>query len=170
MKKCYITLKDEVYAHLTGLLPQDQEFLENKFAYMVDGAFFMPKFKLGVWDGKVRFFESTGKIFIRLLDEVLPYLDGWGYEIEFKDERTTDSTPCAVRVTPDWFARKENQKLKFDLRPYQVEAINLGLELGGGIIEAATGAGKCVDGKTPINIRVPANIGDKIEKMERQRN
>ena len=25
-------------------------------------------------------------------------------------------------------------------------------------------------GKTPINIRVPANIGEKIEKMERQRN
>lgn len=141
MKKAYITLKDEVYAFVSGLQPQDQEFLENKFAYMVEGAFFMPLYKLGRWDGKVRFFERTGKIFIRLLDEMLPYLDGWGYEIELRDERKPVNE-CKVRVTPDWFAKKENQKLKFDLRPYQVEAVNLALEHGGGIIEAATGAGK----------------------------
>ena len=141
MKKVYITLRDEVYAHLTGLLPQDQEFLENKFAYMVEGAFFMPLYKLGRWDGKVRFFEKTGKIFLRLLDEVLPYLDNWNYEIELRDERPAKES-INTRVTADWFARKENQQLKFNLRPYQVEAINLALEHGGGIIEAATGAGK----------------------------
>lgn len=141
MKKCYITVKDEVYAVVSGLLPQDQEFLENKFAYMVEGAFWMPLYKLGVWDGKVKFFDANGKIFLRLLDEVCAYLDGWNYEIIIQDERRIVSK-CEVRITENWFIKSEDQPIKIKLRPYQVEAANLMLEKGDGIVLAATGAGK----------------------------
>lgn len=141
MKKAYISVKDEVYCFVSGLEPQDQEFLESKFAMMVEGAFFMPAYKLGRWDGKIKFFEKTGKIYLRLLDELVPHLEGWGYEIELQDQRKS-VTPITKVIDKDWFLRKPGIALKVELRPYQVEAVQAAIEAGSGFIEAATGSGK----------------------------
>jgi superfamily II DNA or RNA helicase len=141
MKKCNITVRDEVYCNVTGLEPQDHEYLDNKFAFMVDGAFFMPLYKLGRWDGKVRFFDKAGKIYTRLLPDVLPYIEKWGYDINLVDSRL----PVAhveTRVDESWFLNKEGMELKVKLRDYQVEAVNACLENQSGFIQAATGSGK----------------------------
>lgn len=141
MKKAYITVKDEVYCQISGLEPQDHKSLDDKFAIMVDGAFFMPLYKLGRWDGKVRFFDKTGKIYTRLLDQVLPYLETWGYEIELRDDRRPVNL-ITTRVTADWFKRRPEHQLGVSLRPYQIDAINIAMEKGEGFIIAGTGAGK----------------------------
>lgn len=141
MKKCIITVRDEVYCHVSGLEPQDQEFLENKFALMVEGAFFMPAYKMGRWDGKIKFFEKTGKVYFRLLDDIVPYLESWGYEIDLRDLRKPVQL-VTTRVQDDWFLRKPDIELKVKLRPYQVEAVNKALEDGSGFVVAATASGK----------------------------
>lgn len=141
MKKCTITVRDEVYCVLSGLEPQDQEFLEKKFALPVEGAFFMPAYKMGRWDGKIKFFEKTGKVYFRLLDEIVPYLDSWGYEIDLRDLRKPVEL-VNTRVDEEWFLRKPGMELKVKLRPYQVEAVNVALNDGSGFIVAATGSGK----------------------------
>lgn len=141
MKKCTVTVTDEVYCTLSGLRPPDLEFLVNKFALMVEGARWMPKFRLGVWDGKVKFFTNTGKIFHRLLDEVIPYLDNWGYDVELVDKRIPAKLPTK-RITENWFLNREGAAPNIVLRDYQVNAVNLALETGGGILLMCTGAGK----------------------------
>lgn len=141
MKIANITVRDEVYCFISGLEPQDQEFLENKFAMMVEGAFFMPAYKMGRWDGKIKFYDKTGKIYFRLLDELVPYLEGWNYEINLVDERKPVSA-VQQRVDSEWFLRKPGMKLKVELRPYQVDAVNAALDAQSGFIEAATGSGK----------------------------
>lgn len=141
MKKVYITIKDEVFCYLNGLAPQDQKFLDDKFALMVEGAFFMPLYKLGRWDGKVHFFDKNGRIHWRLLDKITPYLEGWGYEIEIRDERPTVEL-VETRVDKDWFLNKPGMELKVELRPYQVAAVNACLESGSGFALMGTGAGK----------------------------
>lgn len=141
MKKCIITVRDEVFCHLTGLEPQDHEFLDHKFALMVEGAFFMPLYKLGRWDGKVRFLDKAGKIYHRLLPDVLPYLEKWGYDIQLNDLRKPMDL-IDTRIDKDWFINKEGMELKVELRPYQVEAVNSCLDATSGFILAATGSGK----------------------------
>jgi superfamily II DNA or RNA helicase len=141
MKKCFVNVRDEVYCTISGLEPQDQKFLEDKFAYMVEGAFFMPLYKLGRWDGKVRLFDKTGKIYFRLLDYVMPYIEGWDYEIEINDTRPPIRAVTSV-IDTEWFLRKENLKVKIGLRPYQVDAVNAAIAATFGFIVAATGAGK----------------------------
>lgn len=141
MKKCHITVRDEVYCNISGLEPQDHEFLIHKFAMMVEGARYMPLFKLGVWDGKVKFFDPAGKVYTRLLPDLLPYIEGWKYDINLNDERK----PVALidtRVTEDWFHGKEGMELKVTMRPYQVDAVNACLEAGSGFVVAATASGK----------------------------
>lgn len=140
-KKAYIRIHDEVYCQVSGLTPEDNEFLVQKFAIMVDGAFFMPAYKLGRWDGKIKFFESTGKVFWRLLDEIMPYLENWGYEIVLEDNRKAADL-VQTRIDAEWFRRIPEISLKVNLRPYQVESINAALDNVTGFIEAATGSGK----------------------------
>jgi superfamily II DNA or RNA helicase len=159
MKKCHLTVKDEVWCFITGLVPHDLEFLWNKFAIFKDGYFFMPSYKLGRWDGKIRFFEKTGKTYYRLLDKILPYIEGWGYEIELTDNRKPIVNPvCTGSITrydegielaleadgcgdviPNAFIAPEK---RFNLRPYQLQAVKLAVEAGSGFIIAGTGAGK----------------------------
>lgn len=141
MKTAYITIHDEVYCTVAGLEPQDQEFLEKKFAIPVEGAFFMPAYKLGRWDGKIKFFEKTGKVYWRLLDEIMPYLESWHYEIELQDNRKSAEL-VQIRMDSEWFLRKPGMALKVVLRPYQVDAVNASLAAATGFVEAATGSGK----------------------------
>jgi superfamily II DNA or RNA helicase len=140
-KDLNITLNDHVYCYLSGLEPQDQEFLENKLAVPVEGAFYMPAYKLGRWDGKIRFLEKTGKMFYRLLDDIAGYLASWGYNINFNDNRK-QVKPVTDRISEDYFLKKPDMKLKVHLRPYQVEAVNAALNAESGFIEACTGSGK----------------------------
>lgn len=141
MKKCTISVRDEVYCHVSGLEPQDQEFLENKFSMLVEGAHFFPAVKMGRWDGKIKFFEKTGKVYFRLLDDIVPYLESWGYEIDLRDLRKPVQL-VTTRVQDDWFLRKPGIEIKVKLRPYQVEAVNKALDDGSGFVVAATASGK----------------------------
>jgi superfamily II DNA or RNA helicase len=157
MKKCIITVKDEVWANISGVLPNEIEYLWNKFGVFVEGYFFAPKYKLGQWDGKIRFFEKTGKTYLRLLEEIIPYLEGWNYDIELRDLRPAVS-PVEPTMQIDWFAGHQWPNGKnIQLRDYQVAAINDAIINTGGIILAATGAGKTL---------MTAAISDILGKQE----
>jgi superfamily II DNA or RNA helicase len=141
MKVATIIVRDEVWCQILGLEPKDKQFLIEKLSVMVEGAFFMPKFKLGFWDGKIKFLNDDGRIYFRLLEEVVPYLDNWGYEVELRDERRAVPT-IEERVDADWFIRKPEHALGVHLRPYQVGAVNAALSATSGFIISATGSGK----------------------------
>lgn len=136
-KTCYITIRDEVYCHITGLAPSENEFLWNKFGIHTEGYFWAPAYKLGRWDGKIRFFEKTGKTYIRLLDQILPFIEKWGYEFALQDERKLDGLENIALIDENVF-NLDNIKL----RPYQVDAVNEAIEASSGFVIAGTGSGK----------------------------
>lgn len=164
MKQCTITVRDEVYCHITGLEQKDIEFLDGKFAKLIEGARYMPIVKMGLWDGKTRFFDAkTGKIYFRLLDELVPYLESWGYEIDLQDLRK----PIKIitdRVDADYFKDREGMPYPVTLRDYQVNAVNACLDNGSGFILAATGSGKCLHGSTKIPVRFPMGADETISQ------
>lgn len=140
-KICHIWVRDEVYMTLVGLEPADLKSLWDKYGIEVEGSYWMPARRLGRWDGKLRFFDKDGKVFLRLLDEIAPFLEHWGYEIELHDERRP-LTLVKGRLTSTWFKDSSRAQVPFELRPYQVQAVNKALDAGSGIVKAATGAGK----------------------------
>ena len=141
MKIAHVWVRDEVWMTIAGIEPAEVTFLWNKYGIEVEGSWFMPARKLGRWDGKIRFFEKTGKVFLRFLTEILPFLEKWGYEIELHDERRPLPVVDGV-LTETWFNDKGRAQVPISLRPYQVEAVNLALHAGSGMVIAATGAGK----------------------------
>jgi superfamily II DNA or RNA helicase len=118
-------------------------FLWNKFAFEIPGSFFMPARKFGGWDGKLRLFDKTGKVYLRLLEEILPFIEKWGYEIELHDERRPLKL-IAGRLTETWFTDQGKCLVPITVRPYQVLAVNTVLNEGSGVVIGATGSGKTI--------------------------
>lgn len=102
----------------------------------MDGYFYSPKYQQRVWDGKIRFYDKTGKTYLRLLDQIVPLLAAWGYEIVLNDTRPPVEQ-VTTRVTEDWF-----KPHGIMLRDYQVMIVNTLLDAGSGFSIAGTGSGK----------------------------
>lgn len=143
MAKCNIVLLDEVSCLINGLSKEHNLFFYEKYGLFAKGHFFSPKFQLGSWDGKIRFFHKTGKTYINLLSDIVPVLAELKYDIEINDHRTSLSITPPL-IDEDFFSHitnpETNEPWKF--RDYQVDSINAGISNSGGILIAATGAGK----------------------------
>lgn len=133
--KCLIKVHNEIKCSFQGLSEEHLTFLWNKFGPFKNGYKYMLPYKLGRWDGRIRFIDKRGVTSVKLLEMIIPYLDNWGYEIDLEDNRPFYELPPLV---------DENifQEHGITLRPHQVIGTNKLLEVGSGIGILATGAGK----------------------------
>ena len=87
MEKLKIYYKDNVFLKIIPESYQDVE-LSQYFSRYVENYRFMPKFKLGIWDGKVRFYDRKQKLLpIGLLPELKEFCKRNGYVLDFFDDR-----------------------------------------------------------------------------------
>jgi superfamily II DNA or RNA helicase len=148
MRECKIIVKDEVNCKLEGLDVADRRALAKMFEYEIPGARYLPAVRLGRWNGKVSYFQLGGSTYVNLLEEVIPYLESRGYDIELDDIREYSTNFQFNTITEDSFSEKTwptghpiaGQPVK--LRDYQVEIVNNFLQNPQCIQEVATGAGK----------------------------
>lgn len=143
MTKCNIYLLDEVNCVVVGLSQQHTEYFYDQFGVNAPGYFFSPKYKLGVWDGKIRYFSNSGKTYVNLLEGIIPSLVKFGYAVETHDQRKAVSIPIPT-VDKTMFSHLINPHTgePFTFRPYQVELLTELFAWGSGIAIAATGSGK----------------------------
>lgn len=143
--KVKLRILDEVSCIFVGLHGDHITKLYEQFGVHAPGYFFQPLFKLGRWDGKIRYFQNNGKTFIYLLDKILPKVKQWGYDITIEDLREGSI------VFPDLIDNKLFSHINHVdtgeptiLRDHQVEAVNALITDGHGVVIAATGAGKTI--------------------------
>jgi superfamily II DNA or RNA helicase len=147
-KTCIIKISDEVNCKIDGLEIAERKALMKKFEFEVPGARYLPSVRLGRWNGKTSYFSLGGSTYINLLEEILPFLDERGYDVELDDTREYQTSFQFTQVTEDTFKHKvwpkghpaEGQPVV--LRDYQIEIINKFLENPQCLQEVATGAGK----------------------------
>lgn len=139
-----IKLLDEVNCAIIGLHPDHVEYFYNFYARKAENYFFNPKFKLGVWDGKIRYFHNTGKTYVYLLPEIVPKLVSFGYAVDVIDTRDGPNHNIP-HVDKNRFSHiLDDNGEPYVLRYYQEEAVNAIIDNAGGIIIAGTGAGKTI--------------------------
>lgn len=140
---CKIRLLDEVFAMIVGLSDDHLAYFYEQFAVPSANYFFSPKFKLGQWDGKIRYFQKTGRTYLYLLDQILPQLKRFGYKLELEDKRIVPPESPEF-ITAQEFSHVIHmlKQTPITLRDDQVEAVNKLLEAGNGVCLAGTGAGK----------------------------
>jgi superfamily II DNA or RNA helicase len=138
-----IRILDEVYVNISGIHPSDHRYYYDKYAPFAPNYFFNPKFKLGSWDGKIRFYKDNGTTYLYLIEEIVASLISQGYAIDVEDLREI-SIPNVDYINADIFSDyiHPNTGEPITLRKYQIDASNKLIEHGNGIIRAGTGAGK----------------------------
>ena len=147
MGKCVLEIRDEVNVRFTGLDVKTRRKISDEVKYFLPYAYHMPAYKLGRWDGCIRYCDIGGRTYFHLLDQLLPIVTNDGYEIEVKDLRKKwdfNFTPVKEDSYSDTVWPKGHpvagQPIK--LRDYQVDIINKFLENPQCLQEIATGAGK----------------------------
>jgi superfamily II DNA or RNA helicase len=145
VKQVRITIQNEVNCIVSGLLPDHLEYFYNDFAVFAEGYFFQPKFKLHLWDGKIHYFHKDGKTFTMMLERIIPKVVAFGYKVILNDQRLSlGLEPPYIDATYFSYVNDPKTGEPWIIRPYQVDAINLCLQHGNGVIIAGTGAGKTV--------------------------
>ena len=143
--KVIVTMHDEINCTFTGIQRQHLEFLNDRYALYVEGFKYMPLYQIGAWDGKIRFFNTTGITYVYLVPEIVTALRNLGYKnIDIIDNRMGTFYDVIPDVNKDHFSHITNPKNNkpYELTDHQIEAANTMIQAGSGIALAGTGFGK----------------------------
>lgn len=156
--KAKIEIQDEVNAKIHGLDTSTRRKLNDKFSYLLPHARHVPAYKLGRWDGKVTYFTFGAQTYVALLEDIVPLLLEWGYDVSLIDNRPKYNFDLP-QIEIDHFSDKtwptghpvEGEPIV--LREYQQQVVNRFMANPMSVQEIATGAGKCVTYERELTIK-----------------
>jgi superfamily II DNA or RNA helicase len=132
---------NEVYIRVYSDPGIEQE-LADYFTFQVDGYKFMPAYRSGVWDGKMRLYNLQKKtLYVGLLKYVMDFAERNQYEVKSYQHELTPVTVESMREYTDWLnlcARGQ----KIEIREYQLQAIAKALTDERVVLLSPTSSGK----------------------------
>jgi superfamily II DNA or RNA helicase len=132
----YLTIKAEAHIHYE---------LSDYFTLDVPNAKFMPQYKSGRWDGKIRLYSpGTGEIYCGLISHIKDWCKVKNYSIEFVENKFYGDP----KEENDFFTLEgvkgfmESICSKYKPREYQINAVYEGLYHNRRLLLSPTGSGK----------------------------
>ena len=149
MPTAKLIIRDEVNIKFENVDPSTRRKMSAAVKYMLPFAYHMPAYKLGRWDGMIRFCDVGGRTYLNLLDTLLPIVQRAGYEIDIEDHRQhwdINLNQVSEDYLSDikWPPKHTHAGQAIQLRDYQVEVINNFVGHLQSLQEVATGAGKTI--------------------------
>ena len=144
MSHLIISKKNEVFLKITSKEPHVFCELSDAFTFEVPGAKFMPQYRNKYWDGKIRLFnQSTGEIYVGLLDKIVSFCKESDYEYEFLDSKFY-GTPFEENgfVSLEGVKDYMNKISRYEPRPYQIEGVFDALKYNRKLLVSPTASGK----------------------------
>ena len=148
-KVAKLIIRDEVNVKFEGLDVITRRKISDKLKFFLPYAFHLPAYKLGRWDGNIRFCDIGGRTYLNLLDRILPIIEDQDYELDIEDKRDMhefkfEKIDESLHFKKAWGPKHPQAGQPIVLRDYQVETINKFLENPQCLQEIATGAGKTI--------------------------
>lgn len=134
---------NETYVRLVGddegLLMDIREY----FTFFVPGYRYAPKFRAGIWDGKIKLLGRSGLIYKGLIGELIKFFKSHDHEfiIEMSLKNTTDLTMDHVITHVDSLDL-HGRGNKLEVREYQYEAVYHALHNERSLLLSPTSSGK----------------------------
>jgi len=119
--------------------------MQDEFAFFVDGYKFMPKFRNGIWDGKIRLMGRDGKIYAGLLFDIIDFANKYGYTFEIDKESFSKNK---LKIKPDDISEffktlnKHTNVSEYTPLNYQIAALESIAKTNRALIVSPTGSGK----------------------------
>lgn len=129
---------NELYVRIQTDKGIEYEMYEH-FSYYVEGYKYMPKYKSGVWDGKIRLYSiKTKSIYSGLTHEIIKFCERYGYTYD------VDARLKPLNVIQDLKEFKKNipSICKLDPYDYQMDALLAATIENKTLILSPTGSGK----------------------------
>ena len=148
-KDCILTVEDEVNVKFSGLDIGTRRELSNAVKFFDVSAMHSPAYKLGRWDGYMRFCDNGGRTYVNLLDKLLPIVQNNGYLIHVDDKRAKYNISFDEINANSYSHIKWPEGHVFEGQPivlndHQVYAINTLFNGVQGVVIAPTGSGKTI--------------------------
>lgn len=146
--KIYVTKINEVYLKISC---EESIFAElsEYFTFEIPGARFTPKFRSGIWDGKIRLLNyKTNMLYAGLFGYVEKFCERNGYELEYvptenhEDPRITNN--LNKDVVAEWINSLEHSSKgnAVQVYPHQIDGIYTALNENRVTLESPTSSGK----------------------------
>jgi superfamily II DNA or RNA helicase len=137
--RIFIGKHNEVYNFVTGTNPGIEFDLSDHFTFKVPGAHFMPAYKNGIWDGKIRLYNKKNNlIYSGLFENIKKFAEKNNYILEYDEEIFGDENFTEA----DAQAHIEALKLPYVPYEYQLKAFVDAIRKRKQTIVSATGTGK----------------------------
>jgi superfamily II DNA or RNA helicase len=113
--------------------------MSDYFTFEVPGFRFMPSYRHGTWDGKIRLFNiQDGTIYAGLVSYIDAFAEERGYNVEHEDSNAADEN-FSVHEAVQFI---ESLNLPFTPRNYQVDAFVSSVRKRRALLLSPTGSGK----------------------------
>ena len=150
---------NEVYVRVYAEAAIALEIAEY-FTYVVENRRFMPAYKSGRWDGKIRLYNiHTNRLYYGLLGMLQLFAESHDYTIQYKDnlpELNNYETDIIEKFVEDLDVYSKGNKIT--VRDYQIDSLIHSLNNNRGVIESPTGSGKSLYIYTLIRWYIENNI------------
>lgn len=138
----YIENYNEVHLLVTGSNDGLEHELSELFTFHVPGYKFMPAYKRGIWDGRIRLYNrSTKLIYKGLVNRIIKWADQQEYQVEIGDN-VIDKSPNISDQDVEQFVEQLNLPDWLDQRSYQLESFKHAINSNRATILSPTGSGK----------------------------
>ena len=142
MEKIFVRIVNNVFFVLKTEMHQDRE-LSDYFSCYVKDYKFMPKYRNGVWDGKVRFYNLRDRTLpIGLLPELLKFCSRYDYELVPEYDQNILLPKTYHECQYQEFLSSIPLSTKYKPRDYQEEAFKKLVTASRGVAQVSTGLGK----------------------------
>ncbi len=133
---------DEVFLKAHINTTQYRE-ISKKLSFFANNYKHHPKYKLGVWNGRIIFIDREGMFPIGLLYNFIKICDGLDYDVSFDfDTKTLVGDNINEELLQKFFQIVFPQDKNIFPRDYQQESIFKAIKAGRGILNLATSSGK----------------------------
>jgi hypothetical protein len=143
--------------------------ISEKFSFLPPGYKYNPKFRLlGLRGVKVSLVKKDGTFPQGLIWDVIKTIKkDLGKDVELSEGVQEHIFPLdeLIEIRDDVFSDYYFGDNPVILRDYQLGAVKSAFKNRNGILNLSTGAGKCLDGKTKIKIKIPKSIAKKYNLL-----
>jgi superfamily II DNA or RNA helicase len=139
MDKLVIRYKDNVHVQVFTDSGIEAE-LQEHFSFLVPGYQFMPKYKMKMWDGKIRLYNRmTKELYFGLLPKLFEFCENRNYEYIFEESIELEDQYFDEKFILNYF---NELKLPFEPRDYQIQSVLHSIRNNRALLVSPTGSGK----------------------------
>lgn len=141
MKKIILKKYNNIFLYVDTTYEIDQQ-LKKYMSVMIENAWFHPKYKQGIWDGKISFYDNRNHLLpIGLLSLFYTFCKYYEYNYIFDFDKNILYTKISDEKLKLLY-KKLFEFSEYVPRNYQKEAINNAIKNKRGIVLSPTGSGK----------------------------